>query len=1107
MTNLNLTLSNAFLTNYTSNTPNGIWMDAVVFDGKTGIWQSTTPLIANGVAQGFSATIAANFPSNTNWPATGSATTSISLPSPLPNGSIYFIVTSAPLTTTSDPIPGILTGNGTSQSENNIIPTNLLRFAQFEVTLDGAPGDAADITNVNSFGFPMQVAVFNNMNNQNTWDTRGYNETGNNLWTSLAGLDSGDTIWSWANPSGAGPILNSGNRLAVGPAWSGYPASGTVYQPSDWTTTINKLIASGASNPSSILGHIEGTSNSTTDVTFYSGTGFSLWHNEGFLNYDVKWVQTIFYNNAADSGSAVSGLPNSLSTQGYFVLSPTNPPTTEGNSGSVQGYIVISPYGNQSAQTDPWNGGLSNSIYSQLGKVMVFASDPTQQAFEAQAPLSFTDQNIPQPSTQPATWSQASSYMGEGVNNQWSTVIRNFVAGLDSGYYGGATGNSPNAAIKSSIDLSKQWNQSPYYSYGGADSGAVNNFVYSDPYANIFYANSNAYGYSYSDAVNAFFKVGPLINVGKYSTAPGGAGNVDAINIALYGDGEAAGGFVQNKVANYIAPSTSGSITTPATATSANSLQVNLAQLAAYGTSSSAPYTPQNPASAGQVSSILDLNKANISIQLWDPALNGGSGGWSTSANMNNGSSTWSDWTFSYAAGQLTATSGNSQSFNSGMLHLNALPVIKSGVTWYQITVQDKQGQHSTAFNLYVQADANGNFDASVTNPVEIDGAAVVSVDLSGNYQVNLAQTGLNITAFDPSLVSHTTPINYLFNGEQTFTTVYPTNSTPFAPIIGTIGNAYYSPISDAPLDANGNNETFSAISGQNWQATNSNIQAPQAGATSYVFGWTGANNPQSYVNNPSNANGALSQYTNKVVPHDLVQITITNTNTSHLSQTVYAQADSDGQWETGQSVLINNKSFISIPLTLAPGSYTATFTEFTPVTTSYYQESPNYTQMGPASSQLSFTVSGTAPSANVPSIAVNTANTDLWMLYDTGFGRLPDQNGFSWWVANTGGSVNNATAQYFLNSPEGQALYGGTTNEQFLDLMYAHCLDRAPDATGEAFWSAQLKDGMSRSDALWYFSTSPEHITTNSFFISNGYWTTPNASSSSTSISSALLA
>ena len=40
MTNLNLTLSNAFLTNYTSNTPNGIWMDVVIFDEKTGTWQS-----------------------------------------------------------------------------------------------------------------------------------------------------------------------------------------------------------------------------------------------------------------------------------------------------------------------------------------------------------------------------------------------------------------------------------------------------------------------------------------------------------------------------------------------------------------------------------------------------------------------------------------------------------------------------------------------------------------------------------------------------------------------------------------------------------------------------------------------------------------------------------------------------------------------------------------------------------------------------------------------------------------------------------------------------------------------------------------------------------
>ena len=57
----------------------------------------------------------------------------------------------------------------------------------------------------------------------------------------------------------------------------------------------------------------------------------------------------------------------------------------------------------------------------------------------------------------------------------------------------------------------------------------------SDPYSQIFYANSNSYGSGYSDALMSQYSVGgPLISVSK----PGTSTNVPNINLTIFANSE-----------------------------------------------------------------------------------------------------------------------------------------------------------------------------------------------------------------------------------------------------------------------------------------------------------------------------------------------------------------------------------------------------------------------------------------------------------------------------------------------------------------------------------------------------------------------------------------
>jgi sugar lactone lactonase YvrE len=98
--------------------------------------------------------------------------------------------------------------------------------------------------------------------------------------------------------------------------------------------------------------------------------------------------------------------------------------------------------------------------------------------------------------------------------------------------------------------------------------------------------------------------------------------------------------------------------------------------------------------------------------------------------------------------------------------------------------------------------------------------------------------------------------------------------------------------------------------------------------------------------------------------------------------------------------------------------------------------------------------------------------------LYFATFLRVPDYAGLTF----NAGLVRNGTvtvtqlADFFVASPEFQATYGALSNSQFVTLLYANVLGRAPDAAGLNGWVSLLNGGMSRGQVLVGFSDSEEY-------------------------------
>ena len=96
-------------------------------------------------------------------------------------------------------------------------------------------------------------------------------------------------------------------------------------------------------------------------------------------------------------------------------------------------------------------------------------------------------------------------------------------------------------------------------------------------------------------------------------------------------------------------------------------------------------------------------------------------------------------------------------------------------------------------------------------------------------------------------------------------------------------------------------------------------------------------------------------------------------------------------------------------------------------------------------------------------------------------FDRKPDLEGLGYWIdeLDTGKSHLTSVASSFIYSAEFQATYDAPdamSDQQFITLLYANVLDRAPDQVGLDHWLKALSNGYLREHLLIFFSESAEN-------------------------------
>jgi len=116
---------------------------------------------------------------------------------------------------------------------------------------------------------------------------------------------------------------------------------------------------------------------------------------------------------------------------------------------------------------------------------------------------------------------------------------------------------------------------------------------------------------------------------------------------------------------------------------------------------------------------------------------------------------------------------------------------------------------------------------------------------------------------------------------------------------------------------------------------------------------------------------------------------------------------------------------------------------------------------------------------ALVPFVGNESQSADIDRLYVEYFDRLPDFAGYEFWHSrlNVDEWDIQRASRYFADSPEAVATYGDASLEEFLDILYAQVLGRAPDAGGEAYWLDRLENDplIDRANIVAFFTDSPE--------------------------------
>ncbi|MFM8535641.1 MAG: hypothetical protein ACKOEC_18980, partial [Acidimicrobiia bacterium] len=320
------------------------------------------------------------------------------------------------------------------------------------------------------------------------------------------------------------------------------------------------------------------------------------------------------------------------------------------------------------------------------------------------------------------TGSLTSSTINTGANNQWGAVLRDFATAFTGGYYG-RLGSSLNPAVSGTINLNKEWNWDPTYAFQNNTTGTITassglSYNLYDPYAKVFFDNTDSYGAGYSDNLMNALTVGPLVSLASW---PGVAANSQDITVTLFGDNEAPTGYTKPAIYNYI---------------------------------SATSYLAPEQFTGDGLNVKLFFNNGSMSLKEGTPVTLKFMSGSSAFSSVTV--SSFSNFNIVSSGGGYTVSSFGSQVY--GNILFNQFPISVdssgSGVIWYQIEVGS--GVAAKTFNVYLTASGTSGSSGSrqflnpdyVTSGGFIQKGAVAADGLAtilGNGNASAALTG-NLT-------------------------------------------------------------------------------------------------------------------------------------------------------------------------------------------------------------------------------------------------------------------------------------------------------------------------------------------------------------------------
>ncbi len=807
--NLTYHVSAALLSELTQNgSGNGVnaylWYNSY---GAAGASSPFTTIISNGQATGGTFNSATG---TTDWDL---ALTTDSVANPVSGGKVYLIIQSNP---TSTPTANDLT-TLIGTTEGNINPANAVAwnfsYDTFEVALANSTGDVADLSAINSFGHQFGISAVVNgatlaRGYTSTYDAGDIGTQINDAAAALPGAGSGGTAPVVNFPTGS--TLAGTGMIAITPATDNgdqAPAGyGSIWEAANWQDYVQTV---GGLSGIELVGHFNGAKDAA-----------GVYHSAGYYDYTVA-LQTITGNSVLDDGN-------------YFVLSP-------GSQSQIKGYMVIS------------QASLMGNLYSPG-----LATTPA---------FIFSDATLQNPYN--IDGSSPTGEMNTGANNQWGNIFTQFFTGFTGGYYGGTgqsiptSESSPNAPTYT-VNLNQNYNWDPTYAFDGARvSGTVLPGQHYDPYAKIFFDNSNIYGTAYGDALTANFNTSVTLPV--YTGPVSGGGNVSNIDLWAFGatetmttvPGTTTNFYAPYTIDNYIAPG-AADYAVPTAPSSGNNLSINFAN-------------------NGMV---VDPYVADIQLGIYLGAGNFQYLSLPIGTTAQNDGGPWQTWQItqdsSKPAGQQYAIEsiaipGNfnadpptayvpyTSSGQVGALAFDNLPAVAGATNWYQLIVGGK------TFNFYATLD--GSSDVTV---VAADGLASVTQPTSGEQSISLSVVPGFMDALPGSvLVSYSTA------------TTLAALPQPTSPVAGTLSGGVLTPL-----------QTGTPPGTPDGQSVNLDSSVYLTAATSLGFGWTGSSNAP-------NTGSWISAVTNKVGAANLAFVNAIDLATGLSATSWYVAPDIDGQWLT----------------------------------------------------------------------------------------------------------------------------------------------------------------------------------------------------------------